>query len=154
MKSVLKTFAAALGAVALSFAPGMTGVAGATTDYRQQVIRNLEIQHADSAAAGYAREPRRGDWMVMLQAGQGQELRIRLAAGKSYQIVGACDQDCTDVDLSVRNAAGQFVGSDYSLDDHPVVNIRPAFDQTYVVRMSMAACSHEPCFAAARVLSR
>jgi hypothetical protein len=124
------------------------------TDYGRQVVRFLTIQHTSSAAEGFTADPRRGDFVARLNRGEIAEWRVRLYAGRTYRFVGACDEDCSDVDISVHNRYGVIVGADFAPDDHPTVTLTPVTDEIVTVRVSMAACRSEPCYAGARVLRR
>lgn len=70
---------------------------------------------------------------------------LNLSIGTEYQILGQCDEDCTDLDLILYDAAGNQIDSDLLDDDYPVVSVVPRRSGTYRVRVSMATCSVEPC---------
>lgn len=72
-------------------------------------------------------------------------VEIELEAGKEYHIMGACDEDCTDLDLQLSDPAGNAVSTDVEEDDLPVVSVRAPRSGTYEVEVGMAACSAEPC---------
>ena len=71
---------------------------------------------------------------------------LELDAGKSYAVVGVCDEDCTDIDLQLFSPEGQQVDSDMQTDDVPVVDVQPTVTARYRVKVSMATCSTSPCF--------
>jgi hypothetical protein len=73
-------------------------------------------------------------------------LTLELDAGKSYAVVGVCDEDCTDMDLQLFNPEGQQVDSDMQTDDVPIVDAQPTQSARYRVKVLMAACSTSPCF--------
>lgn len=79
--------------------------------------------------------------------GQGDSERVSVSVGGSgnYAIVGVCDNDCTDLDIEIRGSDGGVLGSDYAVDDTPVVRFGSAGSATVTVEVSMAACSSEPC---------
>ena len=70
---------------------------------------------------------------------------IYLSAGSSYRIVGVCDNDCTDVDLSLEDSKRTVVASDVLNDDLPILNFAPGASATYWIRPTMAICSANPC---------
>lgn len=70
---------------------------------------------------------------------------VYLSAGSSYRIVGVCDNDCTDVDLSLENAQRVVVASDVLNDDLPIISFAPKASATYWIRPTMAVCSANPC---------
>ncbi len=68
-----------------------------------------------------------------------------LTAGMTYRIVGACDGDCSDLDIEVLDGTTS-IAKDVLADDIPVVTFRAAKSTRYTVKVIMAACSSEPCF--------
>jgi hypothetical protein len=74
-----------------------------------------------------------------------QAITLSLEIGREYHILGACDNDCTDVDLALFDASGRQVSIDAAEDDYPVVSVSPPRSGTYRVVVSMAKCSSEPC---------
>lgn len=70
---------------------------------------------------------------------------VHLAAGSSYLIVGVCDNDCTDVDLSLEAADRSVVASDLLEDDLPMIQFTPNTGATYWLRPTMAVCNVNPC---------
>ena len=70
---------------------------------------------------------------------------VYLTAGSSYRIVGACDNDCTDVDLSLEDAKRVVVASDLLEDDVPIINFAPRTSATYWIRPTMVVCNVNPC---------
>jgi hypothetical protein len=63
----------------------------------------------------------------------------------SYQIIGVCDNDCSDFDLRLFDPRGREVDSDVLTDDTPVVEVSPSVSGTYTVRAIMTSCSDQPC---------
>lgn len=70
---------------------------------------------------------------------------LELEIGMSYYIVGACDTDCSDLDLILYDGAGNQIDSDMLQDDFPIVDVTPSRSGTFTVFVSMASCSVEPC---------
>ena len=70
---------------------------------------------------------------------------LSLDIGTSYAIMGACDNDCTDVDLTLYDPRGNQVDIDIEADDYPVVTVEPSRTGTYRVKVTMATCNAEPC---------
>ena len=71
---------------------------------------------------------------------------VRLYGGNEYVVAGACDADCTDLDLSILNASGDEVATDYGDDDTPVVNVEPRSSSGFTIKVSMYKCTEEPCY--------
>jgi hypothetical protein len=80
-----------------------------------------------------------------LNEGASRSLSFTLDIGREYSILGLCDEDCTDVDLTLYDAAGRQVASDLEADDYPMVSVTPSRSGTYRVEVKMAACSEAPC---------
>lgn len=76
---------------------------------------------------------------------------VRLDAGRSYIVVGVCDEDCEDFDLEIKDRNGEVVGSDFLEDDAPMVRLNSVGGGGYQIRSIMADCSLEPCLTGVRV---
>ena len=80
-----------------------------------------------------------------LDDGESERLTIRIGAGMESQLIGACDTDCSDLDLTLYDSSGKEVDSDLQLDDFPIVAALPSRDAVYTILVSMADCNAEPC---------
>jgi hypothetical protein len=58
---------------------------------------------------------------------------------------GACDQDCSDIDLEVGTSDGVVLGSDYEANDRPVVRVSPGAGR-FIVSSSIYQCSTATCY--------
>ena len=72
-------------------------------------------------------------------------VEIELDVGMEYQIMGACDEDCSDLDLILYDGRGNVIDSDMLDDDFPVVSVTVSRSGVFRMRVNMAACSVEPC---------
>lgn len=70
---------------------------------------------------------------------------VYLTAGSAYRIVGVCDNDCTDVDLSLEDDDRVVLASDLLEDDIPIINFTPKASATYWIRPTMVVCTVNPC---------
>jgi hypothetical protein len=70
---------------------------------------------------------------------------MTVVAGVDYVLFGACDNDCTDVDLIVYDQNNRLVKRDILADDKPVVMFTAARSAKYRIEVVMAVCSTEPC---------
>lgn len=138
--------------------PAPAQQANVTAEVRQQLIDNIGQQLnqiAQNFAAGAAPPAGFTDQIVPMQPSSDHRFDIALTAGAGYTIVGACDGDCTNVDIElIDRATGGVVASDMLPDDYPVVNFQPAANGNYIVRLLMQQCSVAPCYAGARVLQQ
>lgn len=69
-----------------------------------------------------------------------------LSAGYQYLVFAACDQDCTDVDIWVRDAAGNLIASDTAADDRPLVSFTAKVSGKYTVQVGMITCAELFCY--------
>jgi hypothetical protein len=79
-----------------------------------------------------------------LRDGQYQTVELELDEGVTYAIIGACDNDCEDVDLELYDADWNKIDSDTKPDDTPVVTVTPRWTDTFQVRAIMADCQSSP----------
>ena len=80
-----------------------------------------------------------------LNDGGSEMVDLELDVGMEYQIMGACDADCSDLDFTLYDGNGNVVDSDMLDDDYPLVSLTVTRSGVFRVRVSMAACSAEPC---------
>ena len=80
-----------------------------------------------------------------LKDGGSEQLTIRIGAGMETQLIGACDTDCSDFDLTLYDSSGRQVASDRELDDFPIVSISPRKDGVYTIMVQMIDCETDPC---------
>ncbi len=94
------------------------------------------------------------DEVTGLQPGTDHRWQVSLSGGVNYRIIGACDNECSNLDIELIDAStGGVVASDLLPDDFPVVNYSPPANGNYIVRIMMQTCTIAPCFAGARILS-
>ncbi|MEZ6022502.1 MAG: hypothetical protein R3C16_03585 [Hyphomonadaceae bacterium] len=94
------------------------------------------------------------DAILPLREGEVREFRPRLRAGVPYRFIGACDNECRDIDLLVASADGAPIQRDLLTDNFPVVDVTPEADGEYIVQMYLHACAIEPCYAGLRILEQ
>jgi hypothetical protein len=112
--------------------------------YKDQVVRFLrgstKIQYyttrnfaplGDGITTGYIR----------VGANPYQDVAYRLEAGYVYAFVGACDEDCRDIDLTLYNPSGAVVLSDTGADDEPNFYVLVTASGTYHLRATIPRCS-------------
>lgn len=121
--------------------------------WRQVVRAELDSTGQAHRAAGYAVMGEDAINPVMLQS-EGHREVYRLRAGRSYLFQGACDQDCSDVDLELLDPRGELIERDVLVNDRPVARVTPAATGDYTVRIWLAQCSVEPCYVGVRAYER
>ncbi|MEM8583276.1 MAG: hypothetical protein AAGF87_03350 [Bacteroidota bacterium] len=72
---------------------------------------------------------------------------LKLVAGRTYRIIGVCDQDCEDLDLFLYGdeTIESLLESDQMTDNFPIINFTPTETKTYRIKMGMYTCTIEPC---------
>lgn len=137
---------------------GQVQQANVTAEVRQQLIANIGEQLnaiGENFAGGMTPPQGFTDVIVPMQPSTDHRFITPLSANTAYTIIGACDGDCTNVDIELIDmTTGGVVASDMLQDDYPVVNFQPQADGQYMVRLLMQACTTAPCFAGARILQR
>jgi hypothetical protein len=81
-----------------------------------------------------------------LNSGRTDSWTFTLDQGTGYAITGACDEDCTDLDIVVEDANGNVVARDEADDDRPIVEFSPNRSASYTVNVKMYSCVEEPCY--------
>jgi hypothetical protein len=81
-----------------------------------------------------------------LDSSENKTFQIELRSGRSYAILGACDDDCEDMDLFLMDRGGNALEADADVDSFPLISFTSSYTGSYQVRAEMFACSVEPCF--------
>ena len=79
---------------------------------------------------------------------------VHLQAGADYRFAARCDSDCTDLDLSLRDANGRELIADRDLRRFPTFTFRAPYTGAYRVNVEMARCRAYRCQVGAVVLGR
>lgn len=131
-----------------AFIPFLLLAVAVSTGFRQdpwvkQVREQLDAIRDEMNLSGFALT--HTPFVGSLDDAEHEDLTVELEAGAEYYLMGACDEDCSDVDLALYNRSGGLVAEDVEEDDYPVLRLEPARAGTYTIRATMAACSEEPC---------
>jgi hypothetical protein len=131
---------------------GSSRSTGTRRSWEEQVIGFLENGEDDLEREGLVRthEYETGT----LAPGASGTVRLRLSAGVTYMLVGACDTDCDDLDLRILSPRGTLLDSDLADDDFPVVSVTPPVTGEYTVRVTMASCDTPVCYYALGTFQR
>lgn len=65
---------------------------------------------------------------------------------EDYLITAACDYDCSDIDISIKDNYGNILVEDTMTDDQPYVEFSPDASGDYQIEIHMYACDEEPCY--------
>jgi hypothetical protein len=88
----------------------------------------------------------RGPLGGSLDEGSTVNYSFQLVAGRSYTILGVCDNDCSDLDITMYDPQGNEVAEDVLTDDKPVASHTARRTGRYRATISMASCSTGACF--------
>lgn len=134
-------------ALALAAVAGMlvstTAAARPQDEWVAQVRRLLQQAGRTFESRGYSMTHR--IYTGSLNQGSSEMVSLDLEIGTQYQIMGACDTDCSDLDFVLYDGRGNQIDEDVELDDVPIVSVTPSRSGTFRVKVTMATCSAEPC---------
>ena len=119
-------------------------VAIAQTDWEMQVTDQIRTAGLVFEPEGYTLS--QNTYTGSLKDEASADFTLVLEAGASYYLVGACDDDCPDIDLMLLDASGNEVDRDYEDDALPRVAVTPTRTASYSVHVYMANCTNEPCY--------
>jgi hypothetical protein len=139
----MKRIALALVAIAGLFLSTTAAAPRQQDEWVAQVRRLLQQYGREMESRGYSLTHQ--IYTGSLNNGASEMVEVNLDIGTLYQIMGACDTDCSDLDLTLYDGRGNEIDSDLQLDDYPVVSVEPNRTSTYRVKVTMARCSAEPC---------
>ncbi len=72
---------------------------------------------------------------------------FHFSSSKSYLIIGACDNDCSDVDLYITKPnSSTNIAKDTERNDNPVLSFKPTYSGRYMVRLKMFNCRESFCY--------
>jgi hypothetical protein len=114
-------------------------------------VRNdLARKRSELLAQGYQSE---GESLSGSIARQKSEHRtLTLEAGVQYAIVGACDDECYDIDLVLTDAADSTLVRDVMPDDTPVIAFTVPATGQYGLETVMFSCRMDSCIWAGQIL--
>ena len=92
------------------------------------------------------------DEIISLEPGHDYRWQVNLRGGGVYRIIGACDNECSNVDIELIDSNGVVVASDTAPDDEPVVTFTPASNSHYIIRVILQTCTVGPCYVGVRML--
>jgi hypothetical protein len=129
-----------------------------TDEVRQQLITGMDTlldNYQSQFAASMGPVQGMDDQVVALQPGTDNRWSVNLTGGTPYTFLGACDGDCTNVDIELIDMrTGGVVASDMLADDYPVVAFTPPADGQYIARLLLQNCTVAPCYTGTRVVSQ
>jgi hypothetical protein len=150
---IAKTLKALAIAGVIAGATAVTAYAYPHTGYQVQIENQINSVIAGARGRGF-------NLIVANQRGQMYTgsgdvyFVVYLQAGQTYHFAARCDTDCTDLDLSLRDANGRELIADRDYDDFPGFNFRAPYTGAYRVTLEMARCNAYRCQVGAVVLGQ
>jgi hypothetical protein len=130
---MLKSLAAA---AALSFAVMAPGTSAQAQDPSGAALVDLLLDMVSSEADLTMQSKVSG----RLAQGASNTATIQVPSGP-VAFIGVCDENCSDVDMIVRDPSGREMGRDFEDDDVPMVVFEAATAGRYTVEVQMPACN-------------
>jgi len=113
--------------------------------YAQQVWDQLQVHYRAVAKTS-------SDWVLVnyvmghLREDATEGWTFNLTKGRDYIVTGACDNDCSDVNLKLLDPNSQTVAEDSKPDDTPVLVYHADQDGNFTVSISIKSCKESPCY--------
>jgi hypothetical protein len=121
--------------------------------YTAQVDTYLARLAATYRERGYGRTVARGVYGALRDDETGSHT-MDVVAGNEYALMGACDNDCTDLDLKIYDQDNTLLMQDVAVDDTPVLRFTANSSGSYRVVVIMAACNRSPCYYGIQLMAR
>jgi len=132
--------------------PATLTPAGGNT-YTAQVDTYLARLATNAVNQGYTRVAA-GPVHGSLRDDETASHNMDVVGGNQYALMGACDNDCTDVDLKIFDQSGTMLMQDIAVDDTPVLLFTANGSGRYRVQVIMATCNRNPCFYGIQLMAR
>ncbi|MFT4977392.1 MAG: hypothetical protein ACI8S6_003297 [Myxococcota bacterium] len=120
--------------------------AASGTEWQDQLRQQTEIksgsEYASMASKGYSLAE--VAQTSLLEASASETVSLNLSPGREYIVMGVCDNDCQDLDLSLIKG-GIELSTDTTDDDWPLVEITPTSSADYKIKVTMYQCSTTSC---------
>ncbi len=69
----------------------------------------------------------------------------KLSSNISYTILGVCDNNCSDLNLTLKNQKGKKIANDEKQDGIPVISFTPTEKSDYKITARPDKCTTEKC---------
>lgn len=87
-----------------------------------------------------------GALIGVLRKQSGVSVELDLRANTEYVIMGGCDGDCEDMDLSLVDPSQQRIARDIDDDDTPVLMFTTKAGGPHLLTINMAGCNTDVCY--------
>lgn len=106
----------------------------------EQVLENIEYANSGHVLDSFG--------VVRISGKESLRISLDVPTETSVQIMGDCDEDCFDLNLTVRNAAGKIIGEDLAEDFYPIVDFVSGSNGRIEIELHMVSCDASYCYAA------
>lgn len=120
-----------------------SGTSSSSSDWAVLAQRLMDGMRETFGSRGYSLADFEHDGQ--LGASGSERIPIHLPSG-SNQLVGLCDNNCSDMDLELIDGSGNIVGSDLEKDDFPIIGVTQGGDYSVLVKMvkcDTATCNYQ-----------
>jgi len=122
-----------------------------TNTHQNVVASQLRAAEAAYLSLGFRRTTTTGS--QSLNDDGNATFNMPVVAGQRYAVLGACDGDCTDLDIKVLDPRGATVTQDAATDDLPTAYFEATQTGNYRLQVTMYQCNSNPCYYQATVVS-
>jgi predicted Ser/Thr protein kinase len=127
-------------------------LATASDEYEELVLGYLQTLSENIQDQGFG--PAFQSYLGSLSESSRENISLTLPQDADIAIWGVCDNECSNLDLTLTSGTGEIVDNDKEPDDVPLVVVQTGSSQSYTLRVSMATCTIEPCYYAVGVYRR
>ena len=129
----------------------VSGASSAPPEF-QALITGYLNDYARQMANGWSQVQSVPDTVAALQVNNEHRWQVSLRGGQTYAFIGACDNECDNVDLILESSSGQQIKADVLDDDYPLVDFTAPADGVYTLRIQLKTCTIAPCYVGARLV--
>lgn len=149
----MKPFRGILLMAGLSLSPATRELSAQGDRWDKQVSQALDRSATTLRDRGYQRSgtPRSG----LLFVDESEKIEIPVSGSAEIVVVGACDDDCTGLQLVIANGTGYQIDAARGPGNSPIVKVSPPMlSGLYRVTVTMSACKVSPCRYGVEIFSR
>jgi hypothetical protein len=137
------SFSVARSGASIASNSSSSGSGSSSSDWAVLAQRMMDQMRQTFGGRGYSLADFEHDGQ--LGASGSERIPIHLSSGTN-QLVGLCDNNCSDMDLELLDASGKIVGSDLEKDDFPMIAVTQSGDYSLLVKMvkcNSASCNYQ-----------
>ncbi len=126
--------------------------AASAGEYTDQVNGQLAIVKLAALTDGWTET--HNDRLDSLNSGQSDSFTFTLRRGRSYKVLSVCDEDCSDLDLTLYDEYNNKIGQDLQTDSLPIIGVNPRWTGKYRLVVKMYSCHRNPCYYGISILGK